>query len=72
MNPILQMLQQKPMNNMMSLISAVKGNPEGMFNSMMQNNPQFRKFIKDNEGKSIQDIAMQYGIDINTLNNLLK
>jgi len=72
-NPILQMLNQKsPMNNIMGLVNAVKGNPQGMFNNMMQTNPQFRKFINDTRGKSVDQIAQEYGVDMSLLNNLLK
>lgn len=72
-NPILQMLNQRsPMNNIMGLVNAVKGNPQGMFNNMMQTNPQFRKFINDTRGKSVDQIAQEYGVDMSLLNNLLK
>ncbi len=56
----------------MGLVNAVKGNPEGVFNEMMQTNPQFRKFISDNRGKSVEQIAQSYGVDLNALNNLMK
>lgn len=72
-NPILQMLNQRsPMNNIMGLVNAVKGNPQGMFNNMMQTNPQFRKFVNDTRGKSVDQIAQEYGVDVSLLNNLLK
>lgn len=70
-NPILQMLN-KPMNNIGNLVAMAKGNPQGMFDSMMQSNPQFRQFVNDNRGKSVEQIAKDYGVDLSTLNNLLK
>ncbi len=56
----------------MGLVNAVKGNPQGVFDNLMQTNPQFRKFINDNQGKSVEQIAQNYGVDLNALNNLMK
>lgn len=74
MNPILQMLNiQNPTNNVMGLINALKqGNPDYMFQQMIKNNPQFKSFVDANKDKTVQEIADSYGIDINTISQLLR
>lgn len=76
MNPILQALNTaKPnhMNNVMGLVNALKnGNPQYMFNQLMQSNPQFKQFVEQNKGKSPEQIAKENGLDLNTINSFLK
>ena len=67
MNPILSMLQSSS-GNLLSRISQIKDmlegkNPDAVFNEMMQNNPDFRKFVESNRGKSPEQIARENGID---------
>ena len=72
-NPILQMLNQRSsMNNLMGLINMAKGNPWGMYNNLMRNNPQFRQFVNDNRGKSAEQIAQEHGIDLSMLKDFMK
>lgn len=61
-NPILQLLNGNPKQSKI----------EAMYNNLLRNNPQFRQFVKENEGKSIQDIAMEYDLDLSILKNLIK
>lgn len=61
-NPILQAMT--PSGNAMT-------NPNDMFNKMMTTNPMFRKFVEDNKGKSAEEIARHYGLNLNMLNNLI-
>lgn len=76
LNPILQALnvnQMKPMNNIMGLVSSLRnGNPNAIYQQMMQSNPQFAKFINDNKGKSPEQIAQENGIDMNLLQQFMK
>lgn len=74
MNPILQALNMtRPNNNMIGLLSALKGgNPEMMFRQMMNSNPQFRQFVEQNKDKSPEQIAQEYGVDINLLQQFIK
>ena len=59
----------------MQMLSAVKqmvGNdPDGFARQMMQNNPQFADFVRQNQGKTLQQIATENGIDPNMLSGLL-
>lgn len=41
----------------------MNGNPEEMYNHMLQNNPKFREFVEQNKGKSPEQIASEHGID---------
>ena len=45
--------------------------PEGVYNYLMQTNPQFKRFIQDNQGKSIEDIAMEYDIDLDMVKRFM-
>lgn len=59
---------QSSSGNLLSRISQIKDmlegkNPDAVFNEMMQNNPDFRKFVESNRGKSPEQIARENGID---------
>ena len=67
MNPILSMLQNSG-GNLLSQISSIKNMLEGknadeLYNNMLQNNPQFKAFVEQNKGKSIEQIAKENGIN---------
>lgn len=70
----MQML--RPENGMLQKLTNLKamagGNPQAAFNMLMQTNPQFKQFVQQNQGKSPEQIAQAYGIDLNQINNLLK
>ena len=74
-NPILQAINamRNPNNNILGLMSMLKsGNPDAIFNQLKQTNPQFKKFVEDNQNKSVQQIAQENGIDINVINQFLR
>ena len=54
----------------MEMINMVKNNPQGMFNDLMQNNPQFRQFYETNKNKSIDQLINDSGLG--TFANLFK
>lgn len=65
MNPLLN-------NSIFSLINSLKsGNPNIIFNQMMNNNPNFRSFIERNRGKSPDQVAKENGIDISQFMKML-
>lgn len=64
------MSQATQMINQMKMFLAGKNSNE-VYNNMLQNNPEFRKFVNDTKGKSIEDIALEYDIDLNILKQLL-
>lgn len=65
MNPLLN-------NSIFSLINSLKsGNPDIIFNQMMNNNPNFRSFMEQNKGKSPDQVAKENGIDISRFMKML-
>lgn len=69
MNPILNRLNQ---NQNLNLIQMIRQNPQQMFNQLMRTNPQFAQFVNENKGKSVEQIAHEYNVDLNALNKLIR
>lgn len=63
-NPILSGLAQ--------LKSLARGNPEAFAQMLAQRNPQFAQFMRENQGKTPEQIADAYGIDRAVLLDALK
>ena len=77
MNPILQALTSRQnSNSMMDTINmvskAANGNPNALFDRMMQSNPQFKSFVEQNQGKTPEQIAKENGIDINAVLRMMR
>ena len=78
MNPL--MASMGPMNNMRQMMQMVNGikqmmagqNPDTVIKLFSQKNPQFAQFLRDNQGKSPQQIAQDYGLDWNMVHGFLK
>ena len=49
----------------------MNGNPQMMFAQMMNSNPKFQAFVKDNQGKSPQQIAQENGLDWNSIQKFI-
>ena len=53
------------LGNLFQLANSIKRNgPEAIFNEMYQSNPQFKKFIDDNKGKTPEQIARENNIPL--------
>lgn len=66
-----QMSQNQP--NILSQINQIKNmmagkNPDAMLNDMYRSNPQFKEFVDRNRGKTVQQIAQEYGINPELIN----
>ena len=78
MNPL--MASMGPINNMRQMMQMVNGikqmmngqNPDTFMKLFAQKNTQFAQFLRDNHGKSPQQIAQDYGIDWNMVHGFLK
>ena len=78
MNPL--MASMGPMNNMRQMMQMVNGikqmmngqNPDTVMKLFSQKNPQFAQFLRDNQGKSPQQIAQDYGLDWDMVQGFLK
>lgn len=57
---------------MKDFVQMAKGNPDVLFEQMMQSNPQFAKFVNDHKNKSPQQIAQEYGLDIGMINQFMR
>lgn len=58
-----QMQINPQMKQMIQMIKSAK-NPQAAFNSMVQNNPQFKAFVESNKGKTPEQVAKEHGIDL--------
>lgn len=72
MNPLIQSMRTPNLNNPMSSLGNIfqmlkNGNPEQIAMNLMQKNPQFKAFMDANQGKSPEQVAQQYGININQI-----
>ena len=71
MNPILQTMRNA--NQTTRLLHELKrGNPQQIFQQMMQTNPQFRQFVSENQGLPIEQIASKYGVDMDAVKQFLR
>ena len=81
-NPILQMLNArnpaaKNSNNLLARVMEIKqmlnSQPvEAVYNRLLRNNPQFVQFVQSNQGKSMDELAKEYGIDPQMLQSLFR
>lgn len=72
MNPLIQSMGTSRPNNPVSGLGNIfrmlkNGNPERIAINLMQKNPQFKAFMDANQGKSPEQVAQQYGIDIDQI-----
>lgn len=66
-NPIAMMGQLK------QLVGMLRGqNPQQVAQMMAQKNPQFAEFLRQNQGKSPEQIAAENGIDMNFVRELMR
>lgn len=73
LNPILQALNgQNPSprtnNSILGRLSEIRqvmaGQPvQVVYNRLLQTNPQFAQFVRQNQGKSIEQLAAEFGIN---------
>ena len=66
-NPLAMMGQLKQM------LAMIRGqDPRQVAQLMAQRNPQFAEFLRQNQGKSPEQIAADYGIDMNLVRELTR
>lgn len=54
------------------VVSAMKGDPESFGRSLMQSNPRFADFVKNNKAKSPEQIAREHGIDYGRISPFIR
>lgn len=60
-----------PQSFVNALRQMVGGDPDAAMTRMMQSNPQFAEFVQRNRGKTPEQIAADYGLDINPIRKFL-
>lgn len=66
-NPLAMMGQLKQMVNM------IRGqDPRQLTQAFAQRNPQFAEFLRQNQGKTTEQIAAECGIDMNLVRELMR
>ena len=66
-NPLAMMGQLKQM------VGMIRGqDPRKVAQLMAQRNPQFAEFLRQNQGKAPEQIAADYGIDMNFVRDLMR
>jgi len=56
---------------MQNIRQMMGGNPQAFYQQMMQTNPQFAAFVRDNQGKSPEQIAQEHGIDFSMVQKFM-
>lgn len=54
-----------------SLKRLVGGNPDAFMEQMMRTNPKFAEFVNANRNKTPEQIASEYGLDINPIRKFM-
>ena len=66
-NPMAMMGQLKQMMGML------RGqDPQQVARNLMQRNPQFAAFVQQNQGKTVEQIAGEYGIDLDLVRSIMR
>ena len=59
------------MMNIPQIMRLAQGNPQDLFNNLMQTNPNFAEFVRKNQNKSPEQIAADYGVDLSVIRKLI-
>lgn len=72
MNPLMTMLNYTN-SNISSVLNLMRGNsnPQEIMTQLANRDPRFTKFVKDNKGKSPEQIAQAYGLDFNQIRRMI-
>ena len=61
------------MGQLKQMVGMIRGqDPRQVAQLMAQRNPQFAEFLRQNQGKSPEQIAADYGIDMNFVRELMR
>lgn len=74
MNPLMQIgTRSGGLENIAALMNMMRGkDPNAVMQMMAQRNPQFKAFMEECRGKTPEQVAQQYGVDLNALKQLMK
>ena len=85
-NPMLEMLggasrpSTMPGSNPMAMMGQLKQmmgmlrgqDPQQVARNLMQRNPQFAAFVQQNQGKTVEQIAGEYGINLDLVRSMMR
>ena len=69
--------RQQPQNNgniigqLAGIRDLMSGNPQAVFDNLMRSNPRFAEFVRQNQGKTPEQIAAENNIDMDQIRSLL-
>lgn len=73
MNPLASMMNNVPQNPIANLLQILKtSNPNQIAEKLMQSNPQFKRFVEANKGKTPEQVASEHGIDLSQIMGAFK
>ena len=75
MNPLAQAIpsNRNGIGNIMSLLKLMQGkDPTAVAEMMAQRNPQFRQFMENCRGKSMDQVCQEYGVDPSIVKQFLR
>ena len=78
-NPLLNLVMQATACNnpqigkLQEIMNMLKGqNPDEVVEKFARVNPQFAAFLKENKGKSTEELSQKYGINLTEIMSMLK
>lgn len=69
-NPILARLNTNQID-LGSILRMAKGNPQALYDNMLKSNPMFADFVKSCDGKTHDQIAREYGVNMDVLKRFM-
>lgn len=72
-NPILQMLgSRSQMGRLGEIGQLLRGNPQCIAQQMLQSNPAFAAFVRQNQGKPPEQVARECGVDLAQIQQIFR
>lgn len=78
-NPLLNLAMQTiarnnpQMSKLQEIMNMLKGqNPDEVVEKFAKVSPQFAAFLKENKGKSMEELSQKYGINLTEIMSMLK
>lgn len=61
------------MGQLKQMMGMLRGqDPQQVARNLMQRNPQFAAFVQQNQGKTMEQIAGEYGIDLDIVRQIIR
>jgi hypothetical protein len=61
------------MGQLKQMMGMLRGqDPQQVARNLMQRNPQFAAFVQQNQGKTVEQIAGEYGINLDLVRSMMR